>query len=375
VSGALSATNSSTASDLQVATNLAANELSALRQQLYHSIISSGGLSAGSTQAANAQQAAIRLDGANELLNGYISLGVPQALASDDTLKGLVSGVNSDTFAPPIGGLAGTARDGNVPAQVVDLYQAAINDDQPNPIFPVTDPADLVAKLVDQRATQLAGALNAHIVASGAAQAAGSQGQVRLSAQIAAPQSTGTVFGEENPYLGPTLDRLAETAFVLNDQMNGTATSVGTPSAPGTTATAVPAPPATTTGAKCTLKALSNKVLLAARKGKAAKGAPKPGTLSLTMKCSQGGKVKLTGVLTQLIGAKPKHGKRKAKTYKLGPVSATVRAGRVTTLTVKLPRAAVTALAGGARESATFTVTRAGGGRATTKLATLRGIR
>ncbi len=74
-----------------------------------------GGLTAGASQATNVQQAATRLDGANELLDGYVSLGLPQALASDDALQGLVSGTNSDTFAPASGGLAGTARAGNVP--------------------------------------------------------------------------------------------------------------------------------------------------------------------------------------------------------------------------------------------------------------------
>jgi hypothetical protein len=37
------------------------------------------GLTAGDSQADNVQQAAIRLDGANELLDGYVSLGLPQA--------------------------------------------------------------------------------------------------------------------------------------------------------------------------------------------------------------------------------------------------------------------------------------------------------
>src|SRR6185437_604932 len=83
--------------------------------------------------------------------------------------------------------------------------------------------------------------------------------------------------------------------------------AVGTPTAGGT-----PSAGATTAAAKCTLKVVSNKVLLAARKGKAPKGAPKPGTLSLSVRCNQAGKVKLTGNLTQLIGAKPKHGKQKS---------------------------------------------------------------
>ena len=56
------------------------------------------------------QQAATRLDGANELLDGYISLALPQALASDDTLQGLVSGTNSDTFARPAAALRARHR-------------------------------------------------------------------------------------------------------------------------------------------------------------------------------------------------------------------------------------------------------------------------
>ncbi|HJS93202.1 MAG TPA: hypothetical protein VJ741_02990 [Solirubrobacteraceae bacterium] len=384
VTSAFGETNVSTSSDQQVAENLAAGYLSSLRRQLYKSLISSGGLSAGATEAANAQQAALRLDGANELLDGYISLGLPQALASDDTLQGLVSGANSDTFAPTGGGFAGTARDTSVPAQVVDLYQAAMNDDKPNPIFPVTDPADVVASLVDQRASQLDAALSAHIVPVAGGQARALDGHVRLSAQIAAPQTTSLMFAEENPYLGPTLDRLSETAFVLNNEMTATTTATGTPATPPASASVVQSsPPAAGTAppaVKCTLKVVSNEVLLAARKGKAKKGAPviKPGTVSLAVKCSHAGKVRLTGTLTQLIGQKPRHGKQKSKSYRLGPVSGSVKAGRSLTLTVKLPAGAVSALGHGAKESAKFTVmvvAPAPGGRATANIATLKGTR
>src|SRR6185437_10582304 len=53
----------------------------------------------------------------------------------------------------------------------------------------------------------------------------------------------------------------------------------GTPSGAGTPTAGAGA----AAGVKCTLKAVSSKVLLAAGKGKAAKRAPKPGTLSLTV--------------------------------------------------------------------------------------------
>jgi hypothetical protein len=297
---------------------------------------------------------------------------------SEGQEEGLVSGTNSDTFAPASGGLAGTARAGNVPAQVLDLYEAAINDDPTNSVLPVTDPANVAASLVDQRASQLASAINAHIVSTGGPAAAALSGHVRLSAALVAPQTTSAVFTEENPYIGPTLDRLDETALVLNDTTTGTATTPGT----GTTAsptppTVIPPAPLTTATAKCTLKVTSNRVLLKAPKGKPKKGAPvlKPGTLSLTVKCGHAGKVKLAGTLTQLIGTKPKHGKQKSRSYKLGPVTGSVTAGRALTLTVKLPAAAVTVLGKGAKESAMFTAvltSASASGRATAKVATLK---
>ncbi|HUA71730.1 MAG TPA: hypothetical protein VMA96_11620 [Solirubrobacteraceae bacterium] len=357
-------------------TNAVATELETLRKDVYEDIIGGGqGLTAGDSLATNVQQAATRLDGANELLDGYVSLGLPQALASDDTLQGLISGTNADTFAPTSGGLAGAVPASNVPAQLVNFYKAAINDDSAT-ILPVQDPVNLAVSLVDQRANQLAAAINAHIVSSGG-QGAALQGHVLLSAGVAAPQTTSATFAEENQYIGPTLDRLDETGLVLNNDMTSTATSSTPAPAP------VGAPPATTAApaaAKCTLKVAAKKVLLVAPKGKPKKGAPivKPGTLTLTVKCDQAGKAKLTGTLTQLIGQKPKHGKQKSKSYKLGPVSGSAKAGKALTLTVKLPAAAVTALGHGAKESATFTVTDTNGsgtGRATAKVAMLKGTK
>jgi hypothetical protein len=147
-----------------------------------------------------------------------------------------------------------------------------------------------------------------------------------------------------------------------------TSAAGGTPSPAGTVAGAV---------AKCTLKAVSNKVLVAARKGKASKGAPKPGTLTLVLRCDHRGNVSLSGTLTQLLGAKPKHGKQKDRTYRLGPLSGSVTAGKALRLTIKLPAAAVSALGRGAKESAAFTAVVVGsvGGRATTKIASLKGTR
>jgi hypothetical protein len=86
--------------------------------------------------------------------------------------------------------------------------------------------------------------------------------------------------------------------------------------------------------------------------------------------------VRLTGTLSQLIGARPKHGKQKSRAYRMGPVSGSLTGGRALTLTVKLPAAAVTALGSGAKESVAFTAVLTstdGGDRATTKVALLKG--
>ncbi|HTU86405.1 MAG TPA: hypothetical protein VMF57_12575 [Solirubrobacteraceae bacterium] len=374
VSTTFTLVNTGTSSLNSTVTNAVASELETLRNNVYEDIIGGGqGLTAGDSQDTDVEQAATRLDGANELLDGYVSLGLPQALASDDTLQSLISGTNSDTFAPTSGGLGGAVPAATVPAQLVNFYEAAINDDSAS-ILPVQDPADLAASLVDQRASQLAAAINAHIVSSSSAPDE-LQGHVRLSADISTAQTSSTVFAEENPYIGPTLDRLDLTAAVLQNEVSNTPATTTTTSS---TATAPAPATAAVVAAKCTLKASGSKVLLAAPKGKAKKGAPKPGTVSLTVKCNQAGKVKLTGTLTELIGSKPKHGKQKSKSYKLGPVTGTVKAGKTLTLTVKLPAAAVSALGDGAKESATFTATATnanGTGRATAKIATLKGTR
>jgi hypothetical protein len=168
-----------------------------------------------------------------------------------------------------------------------------------------------------------------------------------------------------NSYIGPTLDRLDETALVLNDEANHPA-------------------------ARCTLKAASNKVLVAVPKGKAKQGAVKvkPGTISLRVVCSRAGEVKVTGTLTELIGRKPAKtttaekppisGRRRSKAYRLGPLNRSVQAGKVLTLTLQLPAAAVNALGHGANESTTLAVTPVGvpgGARATTRIAALKAAR
>jgi Divergent InlB B-repeat domain len=428
-----------------------------LQQTLYAGLINGNHLTSGTDpNTDDVHAAAARAAGASALLNGYISLGLPQALASDDTLNGLVNGTGSDPFTTPDAAgcnVKGVVAGGTLEAQLINYLQASsakVARGAPSTL----DPEECIWLLVQDRVAALTPAIAAHIIpASGSAQSATRANSLAAATQPAATAST--MFAEVNPLISPTLDRLDVTQAALAEELaNGTRLSVevdgagqgtvtgGAINCPGTcsasetpqssvTLTATPAPGSTFTGwsgactgtgtctvalpydqnviatfasggttaaaggtptaggspapaaasaAKCTLKAVSNKVLLAARKGKAKKGAPlvKPGTISLVLKCDRRGTVKLTGTLTQLLGAKPKHGKQKAKTYKLGPVSGSVTAGKTLRLTVKLPAAAVSALGRGAKESATFTAVLTGANgsaRSATKIAALKGTR
>jgi hypothetical protein len=99
--------------------------------------------------------------------------------------------------------------------------------------------------------------------------------------------------------------------------------------------------------------------------------------LSLTASCSQAVTVKLTGVLTELVGKKPKHGKQKTRHFELGPVSSTLGAGAGKTLVLKLPSSAIGGLESKAMESAALTLSATsanGQGLARAKITSLKGV-
>jgi hypothetical protein len=105
-------------------------------------------------------------------------------------------------------------------------------------------------------------------------------------------------------------------------------------------------PPA---AAACTLKAVSSKV----QKPKKRKhGKP---TVALVVKCDQAVSATLTGSVTEQLGKK--HGKKRTKVFALGPVHSSLGAGVAKTLTLSFPASALSALANGKRESASFTLT------------------
>lgn len=430
-----------------------ANVLQELQQAVYNDIISHGStLTTGTSQATDVQQAATRLAGANAVLNGYISLGLPQSLASDDPLHSLVSGANTDAFASTDSTLnpLGVAYAPDVPDQLVNVYKAALAT------MPSSDPANLIAQQIAQRATELAQAIHPQIVPASTAQAA-SHDLPRLTASISSPANN-TILAEVNPVIGPTLDRLDETEMGLQDTINNgatlyvatagagsgsvsgsgiscpgtcsqadtpgtTVTLTATPAAgstfsgwsgdcSGTTSCTVllnfdqhvtatfalsPSPPTPTTttptptttagpttatpttthpvAATCKLAVKSNKVLLAKPKRKQPMGSPQPGVLTVTVDCNQAAKVTLTGQLTRLIGKKPKHGRQRTTTSRLGPVTASVKVNRATSLTIKLPAQALQSLGHEATESVSLDLAATdanGTGHATAELAMLK---
>lgn len=131
---------------------------------------------------------------------------------------------------------------------------------------------------------------------------------------------------------------------------------------PGPGPTPGPAAPA------CTVKPASSSVALRKR-GKVAAG-----SLTLTVTCAQPAALRLAGKLTVTPKRKGKK-KPKAKTSSLRAVSGTALAGVALNLRMKVPKAALTALAKGGKGSASFTLTANGTGgqsTATARIARLR---
>ena len=181
-------------------------------------------------------------------------------------------------------------------------------------------------------------------------------------------------------------DRFTFLASTTSTSTSTTSTSTGststsTSSTSTSTSTSTETTVTTTFGKapvlpSCSLKPLSNTVLLAKPK-KGHKSNASAGTLSLTATCDQAVSVTLAGVLTELVGKKPKHGKQKTKSFDLGPVSSELAAGVGKTLVLKLPSGAISGLKSKAKESATLTLiaTNANGqGRATTSITSLKGV-
>jgi hypothetical protein len=168
-------------------------------------------------------------------------------------------------------------------------------------------------------------------------------------------------------------DQAVTATFVPGGSVTSTGSGVGAGSGTGTGSGAAP---------RCTLTAPSGKVLLpggrksANSHGRKPTSKVKPGTVTLTLACNQAARVTLTGTLAEVLKAPGSHAARRQRVvhYRLGPTGGSATAGRRLTLTIKLPAAALQALARRAPESAVFTATvvnASGTSRASAKLAKL----
>ena len=102
----------------------------------------------------------------------------------------------------------------------------------------------------------------------------------------------------------------------------------------------------------------------ALEKGAASKPKRQPkGVLELTARCDQPARLLLAGKISAILktnSSSPKTGKGKqpkTKAFQIAAVRASITARKPLTLSVKLPKVALTALRNKARESATFTLT------------------
>jgi IPT/TIG domain len=114
-----------------------------------------------------------------------------------------------------------------------------------------------------------------------------------------------------------------------------------------------PKPPAPVPAANCTLKP----IFLTIERKRKGKAKPKitGGALRVTVTCDQNANVTLAGRLG-VVGKKPKRGKARTKVYVLGPSTTAVVKGAPAPVVLRLPLAALHALAKKARESVRITL-------------------
>ncbi len=175
-----------------------------------------GSLTSGKgTQATNARAAAERVGGAQTLLNGYVALGLPQAVATDDTLRGLVAGDRRNALAHPIGDDGRAEPASNVPDQVAAFIRFL------QPRQPVGDVlVDLGIRFEDHRR-----ALEASITPF-----------VREGRAAGQSSTDGGRLDQTSPVVSSTIDRLELSRAVLAEHLD--------PPAPAPTATPTPVAPA-----------------------------------------------------------------------------------------------------------------------------------
>ncbi|WP_028062941.1 hypothetical protein [Solirubrobacter soli] len=213
---------------LDYVTPLVEHELETLRTGVYDDLLSDNG---NLTQGAGVADAARRLEGAERLLDGYVTLGLPQALATDDRLRSLVAGEDANPLAHPFSDARTTAPADDVPGQVASFFHYVAEAD------PASDPLGTLSVLLNRRRVALQDAIAPYIERG------------RANGQDPAD---GGGLSQANPLVSSTLDRLVLTKAVLADDIarrgsGGTGDPTPQPQPTPTPAPATPAPATPTT--------------------------------------------------------------------------------------------------------------------------------
>ncbi len=170
------------------------------------------------TQATNVEDAAERVQGADTLIRGSVTLGLPQALATDDGLRGLLAGDDADALLHPTFDNGRAAPADTVQDQLVNYIKYSLENG-----IPQSDPFTALQILFRRHRMALADRIGAYVKTG------------RAAGQDAAD---GGKLDEGNPLVTSTLDRLQLTRAVLEDHLahptaHETPAPPAVPSAPG----------------------------------------------------------------------------------------------------------------------------------------------
>ena len=143
--------------------------------------------------------AAARVGGAQTLLNGYIALGLPQALSTDDGLRALVAGDRANALAHPLGDNTPAEPAATVPDQVAAFIRFA----QGARLF--TDPLYTLGTRLNEYRDALEAAIMPY---------------VKMGRAMGQTEADGGRLDQSNPLITSTLDRLALTRDVLEAHLS-----------------------------------------------------------------------------------------------------------------------------------------------------------
>ena len=255
----------------------------------------------GGTPETDVQAAAERVGGADALLRGYVTLGLPQALATDDGLRGLVSGDDADALLHPSFDDKRAAVAPAVPEQLVNLINYQLENG-----VPAADPVVALGIMFSRHRDALANAIGAY---------------VKNGRAVGQDAADGGKLDEGNPLVTSTLDRLELTRAVLEDHLAHPPVHDTPPATPATpaapTAPTTPAAPAQSTPAKPAAKPAPARARLVRRP--AARGK----AIRFTVACLSG-----TCQITTTVKAG-----RKSVAHPL-----TLKAGKRRTVTIRVKR-------------------------------------